>query len=288
MQYLASLALVLCLACGDSVSSPTETTSVPSTIRAGGSTTLYQGVFAGAQAFMAANPNIHISVSQSSTGSGIEQVLAGKLDLANASRAPKQRELEAGRAGRVALKAYQVGYDALALVVHPRIGKHVRSIDREQVRAIFFEGTVRDWSAVHPELSGSINVYVRDQQVSGSAAAFTKHMTGRDDTPFAKGVRSVQRSTELCPSVAKDPSGIAFAPFHFVDHTVQALAYSEDNRSPVAPELATIRDLSYPLRRDLYLITDGTPSGHLNDFVQFMFNRDGQSAIEKAGLTGLR
>ena len=293
MKHILCLALLPCLACGEHKTSAFKDETAPGTIRLTGSTTMFAGTSAAAAAFMAIRPDVKVSVSQSSSGAGIHSLIIGEADIANSSRPPSPREFEEARAASVILKSYQVGYDALALIVHPETGRHVPKVDRAQLRKIFFDGTITDWSELSPKLSGPIHVYVRDQATSGSADAFTRYITGRTGTPFVAGARMLESTTLLCPSIADDKLGIAFAPFGFADIHIAAkvdvatVAYS-DGRSPaLTPSRETIRSLSYPLRRDLYMITNNTPSGHLNDFIQFILHPDGQKVLQAAGIVGL-
>ena len=53
------------------------------------------------------------------------------------------------------------------------------------------------------------------------------------------------------------------------------------------PSIASIRDLSYPLRRDLFLVTRGTPTGTSNELIQFMLGSQGQKILTGADLIPL-
>jgi len=258
------------------------------TIRTDGSTTLFQVTKRGADRFMELHPNVTLTVTQSSSGTGIKKLIAGEIEIGRAARDPKPREFARAREKGIVLKPFQIAHDALAIVVHPSRYALVKGLTREQVRRIFFEGTLTKWAELSPTASGSIVVYVRDQKSSGAAETFTEHVTGKGDTPYVRGARPLKITTEMVPSVARDPNGIAFTPFVFVDETVRAVSYGKSSASLVPATIPNIRRGTYLLRRNLFLLTRGTPQGALNEFIQFMLSIEGQRIVRLENLIPIR
>ena len=264
--------------CGDShdVDPPADRV-----LRIGGSTTLFPALEQGMALHRQSNPALEFELSQSSSGHGIARLIAGDLDIAAASRTPWPREFRRARNNAVALKTYQVALDGVAIIVHPEKATIVRSMNLAQARAIFFTGDITDWSLIDPRLNGPITVYSRDTSTSGTAAAFVSTVTGISSAEFVAGARRVDRTDHVIPTIAGDPAGIGFASLSQIDDTVAALAFGFDDNHLIAPSVQSVRDMRYQLRRDLFLITNGTPRAQINDFIRFMLSARGQEIFNQ-------
>ena len=84
-----------------------------------GSDTLVNLALAWAEAYMAARPQVRISVTGGGSGTGIAAMINGTVDIANASRAMKDVEKEAARENGYEPVELTVARDAIAVVVHP-------------------------------------------------------------------------------------------------------------------------------------------------------------------------
>jgi len=111
----ATLALMLLalVACGRS-DGPSRTL-----VQNKGSDTLVNVAQAWAEAYKIVDPNTAIAVSGGGSGTGFSALINGTVDLANASRAMKDSEVEMARQNGVDPKEWVVGYDALADCILP-------------------------------------------------------------------------------------------------------------------------------------------------------------------------
>jgi phosphate transport system substrate-binding protein len=132
-----------------------------------------------------------------------------------------------------------------------------------------------------------INVYVRSPAQSGTALMFVQLLAGGRETTFINGARLLTSNDDMLAAVAEDPGGIGFAPMGLVDERVRVVALSSDGRRFIAPDQQSLRDLSYPLRRSLYLVTRSTPRGDLNLFLRFVLGPAGQAALASAGVLAM-
>lgn len=274
----------------------------PRVLRVEGSTTLYPAMGRVVERFAAQHPGIDVLVGRSSSGEGMSMLIHGTVDAATSSRPPTEQELERARKQGVVLKPYQVGYDAVVVIVHPHRFASVPELSLAQARDIFLGGGLRDWSQLAREAAGvapagatggaghdgAINVYVGAPAQSGTALVFVERLAGDWQTPFIDGARLITGEDDMVTAVAADPNGIGFAPIGEVDERVRAVAMSIDGRRFIAPSAQSIRDLSYPLRRNLYLVTRGTPRGDLNLFLRFVLGPAGQAALASAGVLAMR
>ena len=242
--------------------------------------------------------------------------------MATSSRPPTADELQRAQKLRIVLKPYQVGYDAIAVIVHPDRYASAPALSLGQLRHIFLDGSLRDWSqlapavvapaaipppgppaalpaatsspaavplagqpaAAEPARAELIDVYVRSPAESGTALTFIERIAGNGQTPFLDGAHVLDSPEAVVAAVAANPRAIGFAPLGFVDQRVRAVSLGLDDHRFIAPSAASIQDLSYPLRRNLYLVTRGTPRGHLNLFLRFVLGSQGRDMLAAAGV----
>ena len=79
-----------------------------------------------------------IAVTGGGSGTGVSALLNQTVDLANSSRSLKQKELDLAKSKGITPKENIVGYDALAVFLHP--SNPIKEITIEQLKAIYGEG----------------------------------------------------------------------------------------------------------------------------------------------------
>lgn len=251
------------------------------TIRIDGSTTLHPVFEEIVRVYRAAHPEVAIDLRQSGSGTGVRRLVAGEIDLALASRDLKQSELDAGKNVGKMLRAFLIGHDALGVIVHPDIFKRITHLNRDQVRQVFFDGTISDWSQLDPALKGQINVYTRDATSSGTGSVFNELITGSELTPYVTRTKVVEETPQLVNAVAKDPLGIAFAPFADLRPGVQAVEYGTTDAELVACTLPAVRSDRYRLKRDLNIVVAMPMSAEVSEFIDFVTSEPGQALVAK-------
>jgi phosphate transport system substrate-binding protein len=55
----------------------------------------------------------------------------------------------------------------------------------------------------------------------------------------------------------------------------------------ILPTIANVKDLSYPMSRNLYVITNGKPTGLAGDFITYILSPDGQKIVADQGYVTL-
>ena len=83
-----------------------------------GSDTLVNVAQAWAETYKDVDPGVAIAVTGGGSGTGISSLLNGTVDLANASREIKDKELEMAKAKGIEPLEHIVGYDAIAVYLH--------------------------------------------------------------------------------------------------------------------------------------------------------------------------
>ena len=103
-----------------------------------GSDTLVNVAQAWAEAYQTVNPDVAVAVSGGGSGTGIAAMINGTVDIANASRSMKKKELEKAQAAGQNPVEHIVGYDALAVFLHQ--DNPLETLSIAQLGAIYGRG----------------------------------------------------------------------------------------------------------------------------------------------------
>lgn len=131
------------------------------------------------------------------TGSGVQGVIKGVLDVAAMARPPKGEEVAQG------VEYVEFGQSGVAVLVHPAVG--VTNLAVEQIAAIF-SAQVTNWS----EVGGPdqlIILYVRDE-AEASTKAMREAIFG--DTPFPETAQVLTSQADMQVAVAGTPGGVGY------------------------------------------------------------------------------
>ncbi len=241
-----------------------------------GSTTVFPIAQKCAEIFMDANPEINISVRGGGSGVGIANIISGTVDIADASRAIKNKELKQAKENGINPVGNVVAKDGLAIIVHPSNG--MTNITVEQLMKIF-NGETSNWK----ELGGPsmpIVVISRDFS-SGTFEVFKEKVLKsgkvRDDALLLASNKAV------ATTVKDTPGAIGYVGLGFITDEVKALTVEG-----IKPSVETVNDGTYAIARPLYMYTNGSPKGVVKEFIDFILSEQGQSIVEDAGYVPLR
>ena len=208
----------------------------------------------------------NLTVDSIGSGAGIERFcVAGETDIANASRAIRDTEIESCAAltpPRTPVE-FQVGIDALAVVVSSE-NDFVEDVTLAELAQIF--STATNWSDVRPEWpaepiqrfspgtdSGTFDYFVEavmtpgfgDGAEAGEAAILESEGTqfSEDDNVLVQGVQG-------------SPYAIGYFGYAYYQENASTLkALSVDG---VAPTAETAESGEYPISRPLFIYSDAT------------------------------
>jgi phosphate transport system substrate-binding protein len=238
-----------------------------------GSTTVGPIAKAFAEYFMAANPDVNITVSESGSGNGAKGLLNSTCDIGAMSRPMKDTEFKACADKGIMPIAHVVALDGLPILVHP--SNPVQGLTIEQIRKIYL-GEITNWK----EVGGPDTAIVFISRDTNSGTYET----------FEKMVMSKQKIHETCEYVGSNgavrqrvqstPNAIGYAGLGFVDKTVKALKVNG-----IYPSQETVQSGEYPIARPLFLYTNGYPKlgSPLYRFVTIHLSEDGQEMVEEIG-----
>jgi phosphate transport system substrate-binding protein len=229
-----------------------------------GSTTLYPFVVAASDFMNELNPNLNITVAGGGSGAGQTGTIDGTNNIGMSSSS-----VSADRA-RSIRHIIPVAYDAIAIVVHP--SNPVTNLTLAQAAGIF-NGSITNWSAVGGN-NAPIIVHTRDG-VSGTGTTVREMLLrpifGADnDAIVATATPHVSNGLQR-NAVSGDANAIGFLSVGYVDDTIKALTLDD-----VAPTFDTVVSGSYPLGRNLYLLSKNRPMGASARMIDFIRSNHAQ------------
>lgn len=261
------------------------TAGVKETIKVSGSTTVLPIAQKAAEAYMATHPNADIQVSGGGSGVGIQQIGEKTVDIGMSSRELKSTET----ALYPTLVKHVVAKDGVAIVVNP--ANQISTIKVADVRKIY-SGEITTWTGVTggnvPNTNQQIVVVGRDS-ASGTREFFDKDAAGvMQGTNTTKAMIEKNSNGALAQTIAQTPQAIGYVSIGFITGDVKAVPVLSGN-SPVAvtPSAETVKNGKYPLQRELFVFTNGQPTGLAKDFIGFIQSAEGQKIVEEEGFVAL-
>ncbi len=255
-----------------------------------GSDTLVNVAQAWAEAYREIDPNVAVAVSGGGSGTGIAAMINGTVDIANASRAMKAKEIELAKSKGQNPIEHVVGYDALAVFLHK--DNPMKAISLPQLADIYGEeGKTENWSEMGievPGCKGQEMVLVSRQNNSGTYAYFRKAVLGKK-RDYKMGTRDMHGSKDVVDLVEKTPCAIGYSGLAYAtDHVKLACVTKDDGGDCVMPTVASASDGSYPIARPLLMYTNGEPSGAIKEYLDWILSDEGQCIISKKGYAPVR
>jgi len=253
-----------------------------------GSDTIVNLALAWAEAYGKIKPEVRIAVTGGGSGTGIAAMINGTVDIANASRPMKEKEIEQARANCFEPVEHIVALDAVAVVVNP-----ANPVDRLTIPQLsdIYTGRVTNWKQVGGE-NRPIVLLSRESN-SGTHVFFLEQVVRRGDK---NGQERFSRDPLLLPSsegisveVRQNPNAIGYDGLGYVTPDQKIVAIARDSEHPyVYPSAETALDGTYPLSRPLYMYTRGEPTGVIRDYLDWILSDEGQAIVTQLGFVPLR
>jgi len=233
-----------------------------------GSTSMEKLSNALAEAFMEENRGVTVTAEFTGSSAGIESLLAGSVDIGNASRKLKNSEAGSGAVENI------VAIDGIAVVVNPN--NSVQDLTQEQLTSIY-KGEITNWS----ELGGSDEpiVVVGREAGSGTRGAFEEILKIQDACKYALELDS---TGTVVAKVASTAGAIGYVSLDMVDDTVTALKLDG-----VEAAAGQIKAGDYFLARPFVMATKGEISEQselVQAIFEYIYSDAGTELIESIGL----
>jgi phosphate transport system substrate-binding protein len=249
-----------------------------------GSDTLVNVAQAWAEAYQGVNPAVVVAVSGGGSGTGIAALINGTVDIANASRSIKDKEITLAKKNGQDPVKHVVGFDALAVYLHA--DNPLDEISLEQLAEIYGDGgSYLNWTDLGVEVPGCQDqeiVVVSRQNNSGTYAYFRETVLGDGD--FKLGTRDMHGSKDVVDLVENTPCAIGYSGLAYAtEHVKLGCVLTQAGGSCQNPSVASALDGSYPIARPLFMYTNGEPTGIIGEYMNWIMSNDGQCIILNKG-----
>ncbi len=254
-----------------------------------GSDTLVNVAQAWAEAYGKVDSDVAIAVSGGGSGTGIAAMINGTVDIANASRKMKDKEIKKAEEHGQHPVEHVVGYDALAVYINS--ANPAKSLSFEQLKQIYVRGgKASKWSDLGLKVPGCGSdeiVVVSRQNNSGTYAYFRKTVLGKGK--YRQGTLDMHGSKDVVDLVEKTPCAIGYSGLAYAtDHVKMACISQEEGADCVNPSVKTASDRSYPIARPLFMYTNGAPKGAVKQYMDWIKSDAGQCILLNKGYAPIR
>jgi phosphate transport system substrate-binding protein len=251
------------------------------TIKISGSTTVLPIVQKAADQYMAAHPDADIQISGGGSGGGIQAIGAKTVDIGMSSREVTAAEM----VKYPAFVVTSIAQDGIAVIVNP--ANTIPYITLDQVKNIYL-GKITKWTEISganvPNTNNQIVIIGRDS-ASGTRAYFDESILQKA-TPTNKMLEKNSNGAIL-QTVAQTPGSIGYVSIGFVSPDVKAVPIWYNAQKIVPATLDNVKTKTYPVSRDLYIITNGPASGLTSDFITYIISPEGQKIVADEGYVTL-
>ena len=270
LSLVAVAALTLFVGC-DNKTETKGTSGLSGKLTMSGSTTVLPIAQACAEEFMNQNPNVNISVRGGGSSIGIKDIMAGAVEIGNASRDAKDKEIIQAKQKGIDLYQNIVANDGIAVIVNPK--NTIAHLSLEQIQAIY-TGKITNWKDLGgPDMN--IVVISRDTSSGTYEVFYEIAMKKQNIMPSCTMVAS---NNAAVTSVKDTPGAIAYAGLGYLSSSIKPVQVNG-----IDPTFKNILSGAYPIARKLNMYTNGAPKGLAKAFMNFVLSPEGQNIVEKQG-----
>jgi len=281
LLFLLSFVMI---SCGPGDSSP-EAASDSSAryIENKGSDTIVNLALAWAERYQEEHPDVRISVTGGGSGTGIAALVNGTVDIANASRQIKEEEIADAQANGVEPVEFIIARDAIAVIVNPE--NPVDKLTLQQISDIY-SGVITNWSEVGGEDRPIVKL--SRETNSGTHVYFLETVLrlgdGENKTLFSMDTLLLPSSEGIIAEVRQNPNAIGYDGLGYVPEDLKMIAIAKEHGGAyVLPSIETVNDKSYAIARDLYMYTNGQPTGAIKDYLDWILSDEAQQIVADLG-----
>ncbi len=269
--------------CGPTSSAVTASDSQAKYIENKGSDTIVNLALAWAEKYQAEHPDIRISVTGGGSGTGIASLINKTVDIANASRQIKPEEIDQAKANGVDPVEHVIARDAIAVIVNPE--NPVNELTLQQISDIY-SGKINNWK----EIGGDDRPIVRlsRETNSGTHVYFLETVlrlgSKTDKTLFSMDTLLLPSSEGIIAELRQNPNAIGYDGLGYVPKDLKVIAIAKQaGGAYVLPSIKTVNDKTYAIARDLYMYTNGEPTGLVKEYLNWILTPEAQQIVADLG-----
>ncbi|MBL1294058.1 MAG: substrate-binding domain-containing protein [Thiotrichales bacterium] len=257
---------------------PFHSSLADTTLSIAGSSTVLPVMSDAAEIYKALNSAANITVSGGGSGTGINSVINGIVNIGMTSRHPTASE-QAKLAEK--FEIIDIARDAVAITVSKKvIESGVSSLSINQVADIY-RGNIKNWQKV-----GGFDkkILVIDKESSrGTRHVFAEVILGNAKAR-APGASVISGSNnEERSIISRSDQAIGMLSYAWLNDKARGMPLRLDNGDTVTAEAKYVLDGSYPIQRSLSIIVAKKRTAELQSFIEFIRSDGVTPAIEKNG-----
>lgn len=244
-----------------------------------GSTTVLPVISNAADAFKSTHPDVSIIVNAGGSGVGMNQLGEQKTQVGMISRDITAAEI--AKYPTANFNVIAIGKDAVVAVVSSEIyDAGIKELTIAQLAAIY-KGEIKNWK----ELGGPDKdiLCVDKEAARGTRHVFMEIVLG-DKEAIAAGADLVLGSNnEEQTAIVQSDAAIGMLSNAWLNKNVKGLRIKMTDGASIEPTIENIINGTYPITRNLEIVTRGKPTGKLKDFIDYILSEEGQKFAEEAG-----
>lgn len=282
-----SVLIIFLPSCSLPAISSNSSSDTVSLIENKGSDTIVNLALAWAEEYQRINPAVRISVTGGGSGTGIAALINGTVDIANASRRMKEEEKESAINNGSNPVEFIIARDAIAVIVNPE--NPVNNLTLKQLSDIY-SGKINNWQ----EIGGENRPIVRlsRETNSGTHVYFLEQVVRLGDkenkTLFSPDTLLLPSSEGIGAEIRQNPNAIGYDGLGYVTEEMKVIGVAiSDGGEFVLPSSETVNNGAYPVARDLYMYSNGTPTGIIKDYLDWLLTPEAQNIVTELGFVAI-
>jgi len=247
-----------------------------SIVKVDGSSTVFPLTEAIAEEFQAVKKGaFRVTVGVSGTGGGFKKFCRGETDVQDASRPISESEMSDCKKAGIKYIELPVGFDAIAVVVHPS-ATWLTKITIPELKKIWSpdsQGKITKWNQVNPEWPATDLKLYGPGSDSGTFDFFTEAVVGKAHSSRGDYTGSQDHNITVT-GVSSDKNALGFMPLSYFEpnkERLRALLIEDPKGRSTGPSRATVENGTYFLSRPvfIYVSEGGFKKTEVREFVEF-------------------
>ncbi|MEJ2413044.1 MAG: phosphate ABC transporter substrate-binding protein [Anaerolineales bacterium] len=283
LSLQAFLLLLFLAACSGTDSQAGDSLPPGGTIENKGSDTIVNLALAWAESYQTIHPEVRLAVTGGGSGTGIASLINGTVDIANASRQIKEEERQDALDNGTEPVEFVIARDAIAVIINPE--NPVDQLTLQQISDIY-SGKLTNWQEVGGEDRPIVKL--SRETNSGTHVYFLEEVVRLGDkenhTLFSRDTLLLPSSEGIGAEIRQNPNAIGYDGLGYVTDDMKVIAIARSPGEPyILPSAESVNSGQYPVARDLYMYTNGTPEGMVADYLEWILTPEAQEIVTELG-----
>ncbi|HVL69464.1 MAG TPA: PstS family phosphate ABC transporter substrate-binding protein [Vicinamibacterales bacterium] len=262
-----------------------------------GSSTVFPVIEAVAEEFQREHRGTRVTVGSSGTGGGFQKFCRGETDISNASRPIKATEIEACTKQGIEYVELPIGYDGIAIVVHPSNtwASAMTVADLKKLWEPSAQGRITRWSQIRPDWPDrEIHLFGAGVD-SGTFEYFTEAIAGKAGQSRGDYTSS-EDDNVIVQGVSGGPDALGYFGYAYYEQNRDKLKLvavddgdDTNGAGAIRPSPETVANGTYrPLSRPVFVYArvSSMDRPEIRAFLDFLLDR-GQPLVREVGYVAL-